>query len=148
MPHPAFPVSNGMNQGYDIFEQKGKTIVRAWGKTENELFSHALLGLAALIRPDVAPNTKTVTVRAHIHGDSFSDTLSKFLSHVLFENEMHQAVFSAMDVIILAPLEIECELVGREVEHYEEDIEGVTLLGNGITRTANGLEVQFSPIQI
>lgn len=132
--------------GYDIFEKNGETVVRAWGKTERELFSHSLLGLAALLRPDIAPKTKTARVRAHVHGGTLSDMLSKFLSHVLFENEMHNAVFSAFDVIHFSPNEIECELIGKEVDHLEEEISAISFIGKGVERVNDRWEVEFVPI--
>lgn len=136
-----------MKDGYDIFEKNGETTVRAWGNTERELFSHSLLGIAAMIRPDVSLKRKTVHVRAHIHGDGLSETLSNFLSHVLFENEMHNAVFSALDVIHFSPSEIECELIGKEVDHVEEEVSAISLVGKGVERRVSGRwEVEFVPI--
>lgn len=135
-----------MREGYDIFEKGGEIVVRAWGNTEQDLFSHALLALAALIRPDVSPKGKMVRVRAHIHGDGISETLSKFLAHVLFENEMHSAVFSAIDIIYFSPNEIECELTGKETDHVEEEIGGISLLGSGVEHNAGKWDVSFTPV--
>lgn len=135
-----------MREGYDIFEKNGETVVRAWGKTEQDLFSHALLGLAVLIRPEVSPKGKTVHVRAHIHGDGLSETLSHFLTHVLFENEMHSAVFSALDSIHFSPNEIECELTGKEVDHVEEEISAISFIGEGAERVNDRWEVEFTAL--
>ena len=112
-----------MKDGYDVFTKDDGAHVRVWGSTERELFSRALLGLAAVLRPDIAPERgKTVRIRAHVHGKDLSDTLERFLAHVVFESDMHDAVFSAADFIVVSEKEVECELIGKEVEHKEEEI--------------------------
>lgn len=132
-----------MSHGYDIFTREGKTLLYVSGKNERELFSHALLGLAAFLRPDVAPTyRKRVKVRAHLHAPTLSLLLQKFLSHVLFENEMHDTVFSAMDIIVLSPEEIECELTGVLVDHTEEHIEDIVLGSKGIERFPDHWEAE------
>ena len=113
-----------MKDCYDIIERDGKIEARVWALTERELFSRALLALAAVFRPDAAHMAgEAVNVRAHVHGENFLDTLERFLSRVLFETEMHRAIFSAMHIIHLASDEIECELVGKKTNHLEEEIE-------------------------
>ncbi|MBI2054727.1 MAG: archease [Candidatus Sungbacteria bacterium] len=136
-----------MQLKYDIFGKDGVTRVRVWGSSERELFGNALLGLAALLRPDVAPeNRKTVRVRAHTHGKNLSDLLGEFLDNVIFENEMHNAVFSAMDIIHFSDKEIECELIGKHIDHVEEEIHAVALVGSGIQRTKlHHWEAEFVP---
>ncbi|MBI2096845.1 MAG: archease [Candidatus Sungbacteria bacterium] len=135
-----------MRDGYDIFERDEITHIRAWGTTERELFQRALLGLAVFVRPDVAPEKgRGVHIRAHIHGENFSDTLERFLSHVLYESEMHDAVFPAMHVIHLTSQEIECELVGKKIDHREEEAEGVKLTSGGIEKRDGQWEVEFTP---
>ncbi|MBI3627788.1 MAG: archease [Candidatus Sungbacteria bacterium] len=136
-----------MTHLHDIFERGGITHIRVIGETERELFQNALLGLAALVRPDVAPiQGTTVKVRAHVHGGTWTETLEKFLLHVIFENEMHNAVFSAMHIIHLSPQEIECELIGKTVEQVEEDILHVGIGAKGIERIGDYLEVEFVPV--
>lgn len=133
---------------YDIFEKNGETVVRVWAATERELFSHALLGLAAVIRPDVSPKGHRISVRAHTHGDGISEMLLKFMEHVLFENEMHNAVFSGMEIIHFSPNEIECELIGKEVDHLEEEVGAISLVGKGVERVDDRWEVEFVPVFI
>lgn len=112
-----------MKDSYDIFEKDDGTHIRVWGKTERDFFSHALLGLAAVMRPDVAlGGDKTVRIRAHVHGKDSADTLERFLAHVVFESDMHSAVFSAADFIVVSEHEVECELIGKLVEHKEEEV--------------------------
>lgn len=120
--------------------------MRIWGLSERELFQNALLGLAALIRPDVAPESrKTLRVRAHVHGKNLSELLEKFLDSVIFENEMHDAVFSGMDIVHFSDREIECELVGKHIDHTEEEIQGVKLAGERIQRLKTQWEAEFVP---
>ena len=135
-----------MKQNYDIFEGGGITHVRVWGSTERELFQNALLGLTALVRPDIVPEgRKTVRVRTHIHGTNLSDLLEKLLDHVIFENEMHNGVFSGMDIVHFSDKEIECELVGKHIDHVEEEMHGVAITGKGIQRLKTRWEVEFVP---
>ncbi len=133
-----------MKDGYDITEGARGFRLRVWGRDERELFSHALLGLAAVMRPDVAPlGGKTVKVRTHVRGENWLDTLIRFLQHAAFECEMHGAVFSAMDIIELGPHEIECELIGKAVERFEEEIDHIHGFGDGIQKTPERLEVEL-----
>jgi|SRR3989338_3673482 len=133
-----------MKDGYDIREGAKGFRLRVWGRDERELFSRALLGLAAVMRPDVAPSGgKTVKVRAHVRGNNWAETLLNFLKHTAFECEMQGAVFSAMDIIELGPNEIECELVGKAAERFEEEIDHIHFLSGGILKTPERLEVEL-----
>ena len=133
-----------MKDGYDITEGVRGFRLRVWGRDERELFSRALLGLAAVMRPDVAPSSgKAGRVRVHIRGDNWAETLLNFLRHAAFECEMQGAVFSAMDIIELGPNEIECELVGKTVERFEEEIDHIHCLSEGIRKTPERLEVEL-----
>lgn len=114
-----------MRDGYDILEKEKEFFVRVWGGTERELFSRALLGLAAVMRPDLASGGKLVSLRLYAHGENLRALLQKFLSQVIFESEMHNAIFSAMNVIELTLEEIECELIGKGAEHFEEEVIGI-----------------------
>ena len=124
-----------MKDGYDIFERGGATCLRVWGRDEKDLFSRALLGLAAVVRPDVSPpGGEETRIRVHVHGEDLGETLERFLSQVVFENEMHDAVFSAMDIIFFSHQEIECELIGRKIEHTEEHVLNLHVGRHGIER--------------
>ena len=133
-----------MKDGYDVFTKDDGAHVRVWGSTERELFSRALLGLAAVLRPDIAPQGgKTVRIRTHIHGKDLPDTLERFLAHVIFESDMHDAVFSAADFIVVSEKEVECELIGKEVEHKEEEVMHVFIARPGIRNASGQVEVEF-----
>lgn len=133
-----------MNNGYDIFEERGISVIRAWGDTDRELFGHALAGLAAFLRPDAAYRPKTMNVRAHVHGGTLSETLKNFLNLAVFESDMHGAVFPALDIIAFSNHEIECEMSGLAVEHFEEEVKEV-VLPRSIYCDSRRYEVEFIP---
>lgn len=133
-----------MKDGYDVYAKDDHIHVRVWGKDARELFSRALLGLAAVSRPDIAPQGgKTVRIRAHVHGKDMADTLERFLAHIVFESDMHDAVFSAADFIVVSEKEVECELIGKTVEHKEEEIVHVFITEPSAQAVDSRLEVKF-----
>ncbi|MBI4134715.1 MAG: archease [Candidatus Sungbacteria bacterium] len=136
-----------MRDGYDIVERSGETRVRAWGRNERELFQRALLGLSLVLRPDTgSKNEAKVSVLLRIQGEGLSDVLSRFLSAALFEADMRNAVFSALHIVHFSPEEIECELLGRTVEDFEETV-GACIL-HEVTRTQNGWEAEFTALTL
>jgi SHS2 domain-containing protein len=134
-----------IKDGYDIHVRSDDIQARVWGKEEKDIFERALVALAAAHRPDVTPNNnKTVTIRIHIHASDPTNLLERFLSHVIYEGEMHSALFSAMHVARLTTNEIEAELIGKEIDHKEEEIIAVTVSKPGIHHVEGKLMASFA----
>lgn len=109
--------------------------MRAWGSNERELFSRSLLALAGVLRPDVLSlHAPDMTLRILVSGNGPADLLQKFLSRVLFESEMQDSVFPAMHIIECAPEEIDCELIGKAVDHFEEEMENARIVVTDMKR--------------
>lgn len=122
-----------MKDGYSLHEQNGMVHAHVRGTDEKDIFHRGLLALASIMRPDVSPEmNETVQVPVRLIADNQKELFEKFLAHVVFESDMHNAVFSGMNLVRLTKNEIECELIGKEVDHIEEEVAHLAVAHPGI----------------
>ncbi len=110
---------------YEILEHKADLKIRAFGKTKEELFCNALLGMTENQKPEIK-NQEEIKREIKIKSLDLSSLLVDFLSEVLYQTQVHKETYNDIKFNKFSDTEIEGELIGQKVERFGEDIKAVT----------------------
>lgn len=114
-----------MTKKYEILEHKADLKIRAFGKTKEELFLNALLGMTESLKPDFKPGEK-ITRQIKINSPDLAALLVDFLSEVLYLVQTNKEIYDKAEFTKFSDTEIEAELSGQKIERFGEDIKAVT----------------------
>jgi len=132
---------------YEVLEHVGDAKIRAFGKTKEELFLHAMLGMNALLKPRITNRESRIKRAIHITSTDTNALLVDFLSEVNYLREVHGEVydkarftrFSDTPSANSEQVGLEGELEGVRVEGFGEDIKAVTFHDLDIHKNRKGL---------
>ncbi len=110
---------------FEILEHKADLKIRVFGKTKEELFLNALLGMTESLKPDVKPGGKIIR-QIKINSLDSPALLVDFLSEVLYLIQVNKEIYNNVRFKKFTNTEIEAELFGQKVERFGEDIKAVT----------------------
>jgi len=121
---------------YEILEHTADLKIKVFGKTKEELFKNALLGMMNALRAETKnqkspkesklPAGQAKIKKIKVKSLNIETLLVDFLSEVLYFTQINQEVYRDIKFKKLTDTEIEGELVVQEVERFGEDIKGVT----------------------
>ena len=123
---------------YEILEHKGDFKIRDLGKTKQELFLNALLGMEAGLRPEIR-STKSEIRNIKVTSLDINALLVDFLSEVLYSVQINKEIYNEIKFTKFTDTELAAELSGQKVESFGEDIKAVTYHGLEILRNKDGL---------
>lgn len=142
-----------MRKDFEILPHTADMKIRVYGKTLEELFAHALVGMFQAARP-IAPeclydaHDRLVCPRLSIERDigvNSSDVdslLVDFLSHALYLSDVHNEAYLQVTINSLSPQKIAARLYGVSIIGFQEaEIKAVTyhdlaiVQSNGIWQT-------------
>jgi len=123
---------------YEILEHKGDFKIRVLGKTKQELFLNALLGMEAGLRPEIR-STKSEIRNIKVTSLDINALLVDFLSEVLYSVQINKEIYNEIKFTKFTDTELAAELSGQKVESFGEDIKAVTYHGLEILRNKDGL---------
>lgn len=136
---------------FEILEHRADLKIRVFGKTKEELFLSALLGMESGLRPDFRnpPNLEGFRKSRHIKVSSpdLNALLVDFLSEALYLIQTNKEIYDSVKFNKFTDThsagsgqaEIEAELFGQKVERFGEDIKAVTYHGLDIQQKNNKL---------
>lgn len=116
------------NKDYKILEHPADVRVRAFGKTKEKLFLNAMLGMAAVLRPQVR-HSNVETRNINVKSVDLNALLVDFLSEVLCLIQTNKEIYNDVKFTKFSEAELEGELFGNKVESFNEDIKAVTYHG-------------------
>lgn len=92
-----------------------------------ELFAVALIGMAAIIKPNSCTNSNLI-IKKEIWLQSIDTTalLIDFMSDVLTQSHINKAIFCNVTLSQLSKTSIHATILGEPVENFDEDIKAVT----------------------
>lgn len=122
---------------YEILEHKGDFKIRVFGKTKEELFLNALLGMTAGLRSEIQ-DSKSEIRKIKIKSLDLNALLVDFLSEALYLIQTNKEIYNSVKFNKFTDTEIEAELVGSKVERFGEDIKAVTYHGLDIHLNMDG----------
>jgi SHS2 domain-containing protein len=123
---------------YEVLEHKADLKIRVFGKTKEELFKNAMVGMfeAAKYESTKQPTAKQLTIK--IRSVDFSSLLVDFLGEVLYLVETKKLVFEKVEFKKFIENEIEATLTGKPLKRMGVHIKGVTYHDLDIHREKNG----------
>ncbi len=110
---------------YEILPHTADLKIRVFGRTKEELFSNALLGITEALRAEIKEQKiriKDIKVKSPDLGALLVD----FLSEVLYLTQVNKEIYIKVKFKEFSDTELKAELFGRKVERFGEDIKAVT----------------------
>src|SRR3989344_9396794 len=126
---------------YEILEHKADLKIRVFGKTKEELFLNAMLGMEDCLKslPAEASAKAGEIRKIKIKSPDLPALLVDFLSEVLYLIQTNKEIYDKVDFEKFGDTELEAEISGKAVERFGEDIKAVTYHGLEIKQIKNGL---------
>jgi SHS2 domain-containing protein len=123
---------------FQILEHKADLKIRVFGKTKEELFENAMLGMfeAAKYESTKQPTTKQLTTK--IKAFDLSSLLVDFLSEILYLVETKKLIFEKVEFKKFTENEIEANLIGEPLKRMGVHIKGVTYHELDISQEKDG----------
>lgn len=123
---------------HEILEHRADLKIRVLGRTKQELFLNAILGMESGLRSKLkTQNSKLKTIR--IKSLDSNALLVDFLSEVLYLIQTNKEVYDDVKFIKFSNTDLEAELSGQKVERFSEDIKAVTHHGLDIRQNQDGI---------
>lgn len=122
---------------YEILEHTGDTKIKAFGKTKEELFLNAMLGMNAILKPRIK-NLELRIKEIDIQSNDINALLVDFLNEVNYLRQVNREIYNKVRFVRFLNVELEGELEGYEVEEFGEDIKAVTFHELDIKRNEKG----------
>ena len=122
---------------YQILEHISDLKIRVFGKTKEELFLNALLGMAENQKPEIKGKQKTKR-QIKIESLDLPALLVDFLGEALYLSQVNKEVYFDASFKNFSNTELRGELIGQKVERFGEDIKAVTYYGLDIHQRKDG----------
>lgn len=125
--------------------------IKVFGKTKEELFSNALLGMSDAFQAEIkkGPLTskqKEIKRDIKVQSPDLEMLLVDFLSEVLYLTQVNKEIYTKVKfkkpltfLTTVNQVELECELFGQKVERFGEDIKAVTYHDLDVHRKKNNV---------
>jgi len=127
-----------MAKKYEILEHKADLKIRVFGKTKEELFLNALLGMQDYMKPELKKPEEKTERGSKIKSPDLPALLVDFLSEALYLIQVNKEIYNNVKFKKFSNLEIEAELFGQKAERFGEDIKAVTYHGLDIYQKKDG----------
>jgi SHS2 domain-containing protein len=111
---------------FEILEHKADLKIRAFGKTKEELFENAMVGMFKAAKYETTKQLTTKRQKIKISSPDLPSLLVDFLSEVLYLVETKKLVFEKVEFKKFTENEIEANLIGKPLKRIVVHIKGVT----------------------
>jgi SHS2 domain-containing protein len=111
---------------YEILEHKADLKIRAFGKTREELFENAMVGMFEGAKYEKEAKSQKSKVKIKIKSIDLPSLLVDFLSEILYLVETKKLVFEKVEFKKFSENKIEANLIGRPLKRMGVHIKGVT----------------------
>lgn len=125
------------NKNYKILEHPADVKVQAFGKTKEELFLNAMLGMTEVLKANRL--SQIANRKISVKSIDLNALLVDFLSEVLYLSQVNKEIYDDVKFSKLTDKELEGELSGNKIESFGEDIKAVTYHGLKIEKDKQGL---------
>lgn len=123
---------------YEVLEHKADLKIRVFGRTKEELFLNAVLGMQDCMKPEIARSEQKVKRVIEVTSPDEAALLVDFLSEVLYLVQTSREVYDKAEFIEFSETKIKAELSGKKAASFGEDIKAVTHHGLDIGQTEEG----------
>jgi SHS2 domain-containing protein len=111
---------------YEVLEHKADLKIRVFGKTKEELFENAMVGMFEGAKYEQEIKNQKSKIKIKIKSFDLSSLLVDFLSEVLYLVETKKLVFEKVEFKKFTENDIEAILFGRPLKRMGVHIKGVT----------------------
>jgi SHS2 domain-containing protein len=111
---------------FEILEHTADLKIRVFGKTKEELFENAMVGMFEAAKYEKEIKSQKSKVKIKIKSIDLSSLLVDFLSEVLYLAETKKLVFEKVEFRKFTENEIEANLFGKPLKRMGVHIKGVT----------------------
>jgi SHS2 domain-containing protein len=111
---------------FEILEHTADLKIRVFGKTKEELFENAMVGMFEAAKYEKEIKSQKSKVKIKIKSIDLSSLLVDFLSEVLYLTETKKLVFEKVEFRKFTENEIEANLFGKPLKRMGVHIKGVT----------------------
>jgi len=111
---------------FEILEHKADLKIRVFGKTKEELFKNAMIGMFKAAKYQKEAKDQGQKVKIKIHSVDLISLLVDFLSEILYLVETKKLIFEGVKFEKFDKNEIEAILIGKPLKRMGVHIKGVT----------------------
>ena len=133
-----------MNKGYQIKEHTADVIVKATGKTLNQLFENAALGMMAVLKPSFYSQEK-VSRDISLGSTDQSSLLVDFLNELLYQMDVNNEGYQQFKVDIIEEVNmLKTEAIGHPLNKFETEVKAATYHNLEIRKAKGHLEAEVT----
>jgi len=111
---------------FEILEHKADLKIRVFGKTKEELFENAMIGMFEAAKYETTKRLTTKRLTTKIKSVDLLSLLVDFLSEILYLVETKKLVFEKVEFKKFKENEIDAILIGRPLKRIGVHIKGIT----------------------
>ena len=100
--------------------------IRVFGKTKEELFENAMIGMFEGARYEQKVKSQKLKVKIKIESQDLPSLLVDFLNEVLYLAETKKEIYQKVNFKKLTEKEIEAELIGKKLKRMGVQVKAVT----------------------
>ena len=115
-----------MNQGYEFLPHTADIKIGVWADNINNLFASALKAMADILGIDEIDQKGTIEKGIDIQTSDIKALLVDFLSEVLAQSDIENAIFDKMEIYQLDDHNLKAKIIGQKTDGFKEDIKAVT----------------------
>lgn len=127
-----------MKEGFALEPHAMGAHIRIFAKTPQDVFLHALKGMASYLKSDVlsaAKKEERVQERLRVEAVDINSLLIAFLSEVLGKTEMDGVVFTHADFPQFGENFLEADIAGVRADGIENEVKAVSYEGVDIKKS-------------
>jgi len=114
---------------FEILEHTADLKIRAFGKTQEELFKNMMLGMEESLHPEII-DSEIVKRNINITSSGLGELLVDFLNEINYLNQINFEVYDEINFeqfsVKVNKCILKAKLIGKKVKRFNEDIKGVT----------------------
>jgi SHS2 domain-containing protein len=134
---------------FRILSHRADVWIEATGKTIEELFKNAVLGLMKVQKTNfeaVMKNPKPTKIKIKTNSIDVDALIIDFLSDVLAQTQINKAIYQVSSIkhqVSREGANLEAELLGYPIDHFDEDVKAVTYHDAKIEKTKGEYKIKI-----
>jgi SHS2 domain-containing protein len=118
--------SSAANKNYQILEHTADLKIRAFGKSQAEVFSNILKGMFETIKPQEVSDGQEIVRDIKIKSQDIESLLVDFLSEALYLSDVNNEAYFQAEFEKLTEKELAGKIKGRKIKRMQLEIKAVT----------------------
>lgn len=110
---------------YQILDHPADLKIRAYGKDLEELFNNILAAMVEAMQPTTSI-PEEISRGVKIKSRDLESLVVDFLSDVIYETDLNDAVFKKLEAEKLTEQELEGRIIGHKIKSFKTEIKAVT----------------------